>query len=248
MVRLFSYIFLLFVLLISLGCSQKKTLQPGICLSFDDNYIENWIEILPLLEQYHVKATFFLTGVGNLADAEVKGLKRIQQAGHEIGAHGEQHYSMNSFIEENGLRTYWKNEVIANLEALHKQGIFPQVFAYPFGEKNWYIDFFLFIKFKMTRNVSIAKIKNMDVQDMFYDPANPRKNVASWGIDGSNGQEGLDLLMEKASKEGLILLLHAHQVSNEQIPYHISSTELESILQMAADKDLHFYSFSDLIK
>jgi peptidoglycan-N-acetylglucosamine deacetylase len=246
-VKLFSYILLLLVLLISLGCSEKETLQPGICLSFDDNYIENWLDILPLLEQYNVHATFFLTGVGKLSEAELKGLKQIQDAGHAFGAHGEQHYSMNSFIKKHGLRTYWRNEIIANLEALHSRGIFPEVFAYPFGEKNWYIDLLLLTKFDMTRNVSVFKGNQKEIPDMFYDPASPKKKVASLGIDESGKLTGLELLMDKALAEGTVLLLHAHQVSNDNAPYHISLAELENILIMASEKGLRFYSYSDLV-
>ncbi|WP_433747229.1 polysaccharide deacetylase family protein [Falsibacillus pallidus] len=68
------------------------TNQKVVALTFDDGPTENVDEILPLLDQYNAKATFFLIGremKQNPAEA-----KKIAQAGHQIGNHTYSHNRM----------------------------------------------------------------------------------------------------------------------------------------------------------
>ncbi len=55
-------------------------------LTFDDGTSENTVKILDILKQYHVKATFFVTG-----SCDESLLKRMQSEGHIIGNHTNSH-------------------------------------------------------------------------------------------------------------------------------------------------------------
>src|SRR5690606_23361000 len=124
--------------------------------------------ILPILAAYEAKATFFLNGVGELSEEEEGMIHQIQRAGHDIQAHGEHHVAMNDYISNNGLSMYLEKEIDGQLAAFHKIGITPTVFAYPFGEKNRYIDLFLWTKFSATRNVALPKQDLATMDEIFY--------------------------------------------------------------------------------
>jgi len=76
--------------------------QKVVALTFDDGPTKNVDEILPLLDQYNVKATFFL--IGNEIEKNPEEAKKIVSAGHQVGNHTYSHDRMvlksPSFIKE----------------------------------------------------------------------------------------------------------------------------------------------------
>jgi len=82
--------------------NHVETEEKLVALTFDDGPTNNIDELLPLLEKYDVKATFFLIGTEleqnmNLGEA-------IAEAGHQIGNHTYSHKRMvfksPSYIKE----------------------------------------------------------------------------------------------------------------------------------------------------
>lgn len=55
-------------------------------LTFDDGPSENTLEILKILDRYHVKATFFVIGSDHLSY-----VKQMKNAGHTVGLHSYSH-------------------------------------------------------------------------------------------------------------------------------------------------------------
>lgn len=94
---------------IAQAVNQKENLaQPGdahkVYLTFDDGPSSNTAQILDILKQYNVKATFFVIG---REDEESKALyKRIVEDGHTLGMHSYSHKysllynSMDSFTSD----------------------------------------------------------------------------------------------------------------------------------------------------
>ncbi|GGI15749.1 polysaccharide deacetylase family protein [Gottfriedia solisilvae] len=79
-----------------------ETNQKVVALTFDDGPTKNVDKILPLLDQYNVKATFFL--IGNEIEKNPEEAKKIVSAGHQVGNHTYSHNRMvlksPSFIKE----------------------------------------------------------------------------------------------------------------------------------------------------
>lgn len=235
----------LFILWIFSSC-QSNQLKPGVCLSFDDNHLEQWVEILPLLDKYEAKATFFLTGVGKLSEQEKVWLKQIQEAGHEIGAHGELHVSAHQFIQEHGYRKFLTEEIKDNIWALKNLGVSPVFFAYPFGERNKLMDLMLWTKFKATRNVaSINSSSEILEKQVLKSQASFHYHSLSIDAGELGSLEQIRTLMEKAKKEQQVLFLHAHGIG-ESGDYHVSNDRLDSLLRMGKAKGLDFIAFRDL--
>ncbi|KRF51257.1 polysaccharide deacetylase [Bacillus sp. Soil768D1] len=82
--------------------AKVETNQKVVALTFDDGPSKNVNQILPLLDKYNVKATFFL--IGNEIERYPEEAKKIVEAGHQIGNHTYSHKRMvfksSSYIKE----------------------------------------------------------------------------------------------------------------------------------------------------
>ena len=71
---------------------QVETNQKVVALTFDDGPSKNVEEILPLLDKYQAKATFFL--IGNEIEKYPEEAQQIVNAGHQVGNHTYSHNRM----------------------------------------------------------------------------------------------------------------------------------------------------------
>lgn len=81
---------------------RAETEEKIIALTFDDGPTKNVDQLLPLLDEYNAKSTFFL--IGNEIEKHPEEAKKLVEAGHQIGNHTYSHKRMvlksPSFIEE----------------------------------------------------------------------------------------------------------------------------------------------------
>lgn len=75
------------------GLTDKvETNEKLFAITFDDGPSKNVDQILPLLEEYKVKATFFL--IGNEIEDYPEEARKIVAAGHQLGNHTYSHRRM----------------------------------------------------------------------------------------------------------------------------------------------------------
>lgn len=110
----------------------RRTADPGVCyLTFDDGPSPVTGEILDVLKEAGVKATFFVTGEASEENEEV--LRRAAEEGHTIGVHSYSHdyatiyASVEAFLEDFD-QMYRK--------VLAVTGIAPEVFRFAGGSVN----------------------------------------------------------------------------------------------------------------
>jgi peptidoglycan-N-acetylglucosamine deacetylase len=108
---------------------QVETKEKVIALSFDDGPTKNVDKILPLLNQYKAKATFFL--IGNDIEKHPEEANKLIKSGHQIGNHTYSHKRMvlksPSFIKE---------EIENTDELIRKYGYTGEIdFRPPYGKK-----------------------------------------------------------------------------------------------------------------
>ncbi|MBQ9131198.1 MAG: polysaccharide deacetylase family protein [Clostridia bacterium] len=113
-----------------------KTDSMRIALTFDDGphpYLT--YEILDILKEYGISATFFMVGVNvkNYPDAA----RAVIQAGHEVGNHTYSHHHVNSLTEKTLARELWMCEDV--LEELCEYR--PHLFRPPQGAVNGYVEY-----------------------------------------------------------------------------------------------------------
>ncbi|NKE08259.1 polysaccharide deacetylase family protein [Mesobacillus selenatarsenatis] len=82
--------------------SKIDTDEKVVAITFDDGPTQQVEDILPILETYNAKATFFL--IGNEIEKNSEAAQMIASAGHQIGNHTYSHNRMvlksPSFIKE----------------------------------------------------------------------------------------------------------------------------------------------------
>ena len=87
--------------------NKVETTEKVVALTFDDGPGKNTDDILRILAEGNVKATFFLTG--REMEEDMDATKRIVAAGHEIGNHSYSHQRMvlktPGFVKEEIERT-----------------------------------------------------------------------------------------------------------------------------------------------
>ena len=105
----------------------EKVVALGINCAWDENDIP---QILQVLEEKQVKATFFI--VGEWAEQYPESVKEIYAAGHEIGNHSYSHPDMTSLTSDQIAQDIRKAELL--LESL--TGVKPTLFRPPSGAYN----------------------------------------------------------------------------------------------------------------
>ncbi len=110
----------------------------ALSLSFDDARSSSPKFGVPLLNEYGVKATFFV--VPPNLDQDLEGWKMAVETGHEMANHSLQHpcsgnflWSRNKALEDYTMKRMRDELVTANDEVERILGVRPEVYAYPCG-------------------------------------------------------------------------------------------------------------------
>lgn len=112
------------------NADNSKTLKR-VYLTFDDGPSSNTDEILDILKEYDVKATFFV--VGRLSDTTTPMYKRIVDEGHSIGMHSYTHKYNEIY---SGV-----DEFVYDLERIQsliyeQTGVMTKLYRFPGGSSN----------------------------------------------------------------------------------------------------------------
>ena len=133
---------------------------------------EDTQQLIDILEQYQVKATFFV--VGDWVDRYPESVKALHDAGHEVMNHSNSHAHMNQLSRE---------EIVADVEACNDKieavtGVRPTLIRPPYGEYN---------------NTVISTIRSIGMEPIQWDVDVSQTGSRSWG------RTGKDLLLEKSN-------------------------------------------------
>jgi peptidoglycan/xylan/chitin deacetylase (PgdA/CDA1 family) len=119
--------------------SWPKGKQVAVSLSFDDARLSQVDAGAALLDEYGIKATFYVGPSG--LKQRLEGWKKIAENGHEIGNHSLNHPCTGNFAwsRQKALENYTIDEMRIELIEANKQieellGVKPVVFAYPCGQ------------------------------------------------------------------------------------------------------------------
>ncbi|HEY5944301.1 MAG TPA: polysaccharide deacetylase family protein [Kofleriaceae bacterium] len=109
------------------------TPRAGISLQYDDWHTKEWVDSMPLLDQYGAHVTLFVGRYPGMPPTAHLQLAALAAAGHDIEAHSITHSRGPGYVEEHGLTTYLDEEVMPSLDLLRGDGYEVLSYAYPFG-------------------------------------------------------------------------------------------------------------------
>lgn len=213
--------------------------KMAISLSFDDARASNPTYGVPLLNEYGVKATFFV--VPSNVEKDMEGWKMAVESGHEMGNHSVVHPCSGNFIwsRNRALEDYtllrMKNELLSASDQIETLlGVRPKVYAYPCGLT--YIG-------KGAETKSFVPL----ISEMFLAgrgwldeaPADPfyvdMAQVTGMEMDNMTFEELLPII-ESAGKNGQWLVLAGHETNHEGNQTTYLNT-LEKLCEYATDPE-----------
>ncbi|MDT0602923.1 polysaccharide deacetylase family protein [Thalassotalea castellviae] len=150
---------------------EGKTYSKKVALTFDDGPSKYTLQILNKLNEYNIKATFFMTG--NAIKSFPNLVKQLHDEGHLIANHSWDHSNANEYqVPEN----YWQEQILPTNNLIkHITGVTPSLFRPPFGSTTE----------KIVNKLITQKMKtviwSIDTQD-WNDNINTEKNIAALAI------------------------------------------------------------------
>ncbi|SHE72937.1 polysaccharide deacetylase family protein [Clostridium fallax] len=195
----FIYLLILFILSSlfigsSLPVNEEKTLdEKFVYLTFDDGpNTPVTTEVLDVLKEKNVKATFFL--IGNLVNKEKDLVQRMAKEDHSLGLHSYTHDKNKLYKNSES----FINEMLDTQKAIYEvTGITSNILRFPFGSNNK--------SFRLTKTMVDSLHKyNFKIYD--------------WNIDSG---DGLNPYLEpykiakncSNAKNGSIILMHCSSVN-----------------------------------
>jgi peptidoglycan/xylan/chitin deacetylase (PgdA/CDA1 family) len=128
----------------------------GVALSFDDAYIDHWLNGADLYARYAARLTFFIAYYDELSIDQRASLHELALRGHAIEAHSVDHLRAPVYVERHGLAAYIDNEVKPSIEVLRAEGFDVTTFAYPYGARTGEIDRAVLAHVPLVRSVSFT--------------------------------------------------------------------------------------------
>jgi peptidoglycan/xylan/chitin deacetylase (PgdA/CDA1 family) len=224
----------------------QKTYQPGIMLTFDDNYVDDWYNAEKRLQHSGWKATFFICKYDSLTPQQKKKLHYLQDMGHDIAAHGYNHENALKYSAKYGLTKYVNDEVIPLKAAMDKDGFNIRSFAYPDGARDATLDKELLKYFDIIRGTTYGKLPP-ESQYCYYEG---KRVIYGLGIDDDYKQFDVayyKTLMKYAKKHNKILVFYGHKtVTNADERLETPLSALQEICEYATNNGLKFYTVDDL--
>lgn len=114
---------------------KRESVENIVALSFDDGYKNNYSEVLPLLQKYNAKASFFIVNkdIGGPIHMNKEELKELLANGMEIGSHTINHAPL-TLIEEKFL--VWETATSKYFLKQQLDDYIVRTIAYPNGGYN----------------------------------------------------------------------------------------------------------------
>ena len=245
--RFFAYIFFFFLISGLFSCkkdSPKGEMQQGmISLSFDDTFINNWYNNLPLLDSLGIKATFYISSYHTLNLQQKNKLRLIETHGNEIAYHTTNHKDLLKLNRSDGMNAIIEREISPDLKLMRNDGFNPVNFAYPFGQHDPYLDSQLLPYFKSVRGVS-----NPNYYTCFASHTGAKQVFYAIEIDSRSklSDERIQNLMRLALENNNCAFFYGHAINDSSRNFQVTSERLRFMASVAKMYNLRFIKVSEI--
>jgi peptidoglycan/xylan/chitin deacetylase (PgdA/CDA1 family) len=207
-----------------LALKRKVERSNNLVLTFDDGPgTRLTTNILKILEEYDVKATFFVLGRNISGREEI--VRQIAAAGHEIGTHGYEHLHYWRASPLRGLRSINQGvQVIDNVLGNGTgRGVYP--FRPPYGKLDLICLLYLWI-----RKMPIV-YWTLDLGDTWSTNRRDSQTVANWAKES----------------RGAVVLAHDFDRPNDE-EHDLVLDFVKRTLAMAKETNMHIMTCSQLMR
>jgi peptidoglycan/xylan/chitin deacetylase (PgdA/CDA1 family) len=211
--------------------------KMALSLTFDDARLSQIDKGIPLLDQYNIKATFYLSPENMMQ--RLAGWKKALSNGHEIGNHSLRHPCTGNFdwSRDKALEDYTPEIMRRELDSAGKLiektvGIYPVSFAYPCGQTftgrgadtKSYVPVVALL-FETGRGWLDEGPNNPSFCDM--------SQLTGMELDGKSFDE-IKKLIEDAKSKGAWLVLAGHEMNDSGSQTSLLTT-IEAVCRYASD-------------
>ena len=173
--------------------TSVETQQPVLALTFDDGPYDPLIvdEVLDILDEFEIKATFFL--IGEAMKSRPESVRQIVQRGHELANHSYSHKIMLFKSKE-----WIEREITTTDSIIRANGHSGEIyFRPPYGKKLYSLPAYL------NANNRTTVTWDVDADSKDFNPAEITQNVLSHAKTGSIILMHVLVSSRKASREAL---------------------------------------------
>lgn len=219
----------------------------GVCLTFDDYSVQDWLAADPMLARYGARATYFVSHFPGLGEDAVAGLHALARRGNEIGCHSVNHLNALAFLETGSVDGYLAAEVFPAVERMRAARLEPVSYCYPFNAHNDILDGALSPYFRVLRGRADAPVTP-------FHPVSGNRVLAASSIDLHvqnvtipRTLTDIEAELRAARDSGRVVVYYGHRISNQPVAHHhISLWGLEYLVHTAATLGLTFHTASEL--
>jgi peptidoglycan/xylan/chitin deacetylase (PgdA/CDA1 family) len=243
-----TFIVIAILLTINSGCRKDIPLgkfdHGAIAFTFDDNFIENWHQYLPLLDSLNIKATFYISHYHRYTEDQKAKLKEIAARGHEIAFHTATHPDLVKEVKKKGMAVVMREEIEKDLHLMKHDGFEVCNFAYPFGSYDASLNTSLLRIFKSVRcvtnkdNFCRGFVAQSGEQQVYFGvPVDMNAALDDNKIAG---------FIKTAQDRKDCLILFAHQIEKQNVAYQITVERIKLIARQAAAQQIPFVRIKDI--
>ena len=232
-----------------------KKIAPGVCLTFDDLFVENWCAALSIFESHQARATFCVTQLHSATADQIEGLRALQLHGHEIGFHSRTHPRLLPYLRQCGLENWLAKEIDAGVEE-HRAAGFPATsFASPFHASTWETRRETGKRFEVIRAKGPHGMTADQLVRRIYKSPGRNSSVNNIGsIDfrhsSQGGWEWMQTILDALVKHRGVGIFTGHDIRNEATREGRYSThsDMERLLGEIRDRGLRFYTLTNFAR
>ncbi|MES2937900.1 MAG: polysaccharide deacetylase family protein [Pseudomonadota bacterium] len=219
----------------------------GVCLSYDDWFVDEWSAAAPIFEHYGARATFYVARMESLTPRQIDKLLDLQKRGHEIGSHTSSHAKAASYLLTRTVEQYMNEEVDRGLAFLRSRGFKVTSFAYPHHEFVTMLDPLLLERFDILRYRWDGPL----LQDRLYEPGTVRVvNVAgSLDLTGTKvSSADTDAILRAAQQAQRVAVFCGHNIGSAgpKGTHYCTQADLETFIADIARRDLKFHCVREM--
>lgn len=219
--------------------------EPLVSVTFDDGWESIYSDAAPILHAYDIRTTqFVLSGVfDNPRYLSKEQLLSLQEAGHEIGGHGESHADLTGISSEELYA-----ELKVSQDSLKNAGVKGKMsFASPYGSSNDKTISQIRQYYSSQRNTQ-GDIRSLEPFDMNVGPTLDRYNIVGFTVRNDTTLQQMTDALKYAKEHKAWFVITYHQIDKSNGEYSVSPKVLESHIKLIREHKIKVVTIGDVVE